>query len=356
MATHTVNVIASLDPASKSTGGNESADAGKLLEFNSDGQIQGSSNSSSLAAVKGTASGSGYGVHGESSSGTGVVGQSTTGNGVDAISNAKQAVSAINFHATEPVVKAKNANASNTAPLAQFHRNNNQGLTIKNDGGLEWDSATGAATTRTGLGLGTAATQPSTAFDAAGSASAAETAAIAHADGLVAALGTAASVDTGTGSANVPTTAQADVRYQGKNTVVDTVVFLPPGATIWTNIPAALTFFAGQSRWVIPMDLSAKTDIRLRVMMGGSGGSTNAKIRVLYKTQASGYSTTITDYVTVGTSEVQVTYGTSTNSLITTSWIPIIAGAKADVFIALAGIDGDGAADPAFLNIYLETR
>lgn len=170
------------------------------------------------------------------------------------------------------------------------------------------------------------------------------------------ALGTASTVDTGTGSANVPTTAQADVRYQGKNTVVDTVVFLPPGATIWTNIPAALTFFAGQSRWVIPMDLSAKTDIRLRVMMGGSGGNTNAKIRVLYKTQASGYSTTITDYVTVGTSEVQVTYGTSTNSLITTSWIPIIAGAKADVFIALAGIDGDGAADPGFLNIYLETR
>lgn len=174
--------------------------------------------------------------------------------------------------------------------------------------------------------------------------------------GWLLALGTAASVDTGTGSANVPTTAQADVRYQGKNTVVDTVVFLPPGATVWTNIPAALTFFAGQSRWVIPMDLSAKTDIRLRVMMGGSGGSTNAKIRVLYKTQASGYSTTITDYVTVGTSEVQVTYGTSTNSLITTSWIPIIAGAKADVFIALAGIDGDGAADPGFLNIYLETR
>jgi hypothetical protein len=178
MADFNINVTGSIDPAAKSTGGNESADAGKLAVYNTEGQIQGSSNSSSLAAVKGTASGSGYGVHGESSSGTGVVGQSTTGNGVDAISNQKQAVSAINFHATEPVVKVKNANAANTADLAQFHRNNNQGLAIKNDGGLGWDSATGAATTRTGLALGTAAT-----------------------------------VDTGTGSANVPTVAQADARY-----------------------------------------------------------------------------------------------------------------------------------------------
>lgn len=243
MATHTVNVIASLDPASKSTGGNESADAGKLLEFNSEGQIQGSSNSSSLAAVKGTASGSGYGVHGESYSGTGVVGQSTKGNGVDASSNEKQAVSAINFHATEPVIKAKNANAANTAPLAQFHRNNNQGLTVKNDGGLEWDSATGPATTRAGLGLGTAALQPSTAFDPAGSAAAAQAAAIAASQPLdsdltaIAALsttaygralltladaasgrtsfglGTASTVNTGTGASDVPTITDADGRY-----------------------------------------------------------------------------------------------------------------------------------------------
>lgn len=178
MAYFNINVTGSIDPAAKSTGGNEAADAGKLAIYNTEGQIQGSSDSSSLAAVKGTSSGSGYGVHGESSSGTGVVGQSTTGNGVDASSNQKQAVSAINFDDTEPVIKAKNANAANTAPLAQFHRNNNQGLTIKNDGGLEWDSATGPDTTRTGLGLGTAAT-----------------------------------VDTGTGSANVPTITQADARY-----------------------------------------------------------------------------------------------------------------------------------------------
>lgn len=159
MATHTINVTGTLDPASKSTGGNESADAGKLLEFNTEGQIQGSSNSSSLAAVKGSASGSSYGVHGDSVNGTGVVGQSVNGNGIDAASNNNKALSAINFDATDPVIAVKNANVANTAPLAIFHRNNNQGLTIKNDGSLEWDSATGAEETRDNLGLGSAAVE-----------------------------------------------------------------------------------------------------------------------------------------------------------------------------------------------------
>lgn len=151
---HEINITAEIDPAAKSTGGNGSADADKLLIFNSEGQIQGSADSSSLAAVKGTASGSAYGVHGESASGTGVVGQSINGNGVDASSTNKQAVSAINFHATEPPLKVKNANLANTAKLAQFHRLDNKGLDVLNDGGLEWDSPTGAQTTKTNLGLG----------------------------------------------------------------------------------------------------------------------------------------------------------------------------------------------------------
>ena len=146
----------------KSIGGNESADAGKVLEFNTEGQIQGSSDSSSLAAVKGTASGSGYGVHGESATGTGVVGQSTSGNGVDAASNTARAVSAINFAAAVAPVIVKNANVANTASLAHFHRNDNLGLEIKNDGSLSWDTATGASATRTALGLGTLATQSGT--------------------------------------------------------------------------------------------------------------------------------------------------------------------------------------------------
>lgn len=170
------------------------------------------------------------------------------------------------------------------------------------------------------------------------------------------ALGTAAQADTGTGASDVPTTTQADARYQGKNTSVDTVAILPPSLVDWVNMPAALTFFAAQNRWVVPMDLTLKTELKFHVITGSGAGSTNAKIRLLYRTQTAGYSTTITDYTTIGTSEVQVTIGTATNTLFSTTWIPIIAGAKDNIIVALAGIDGDGVADPRFLNVYLETR
>lgn len=101
-----------------------------------------------------------------------------------------------------------------------------------------------AATARGNLGLGTAATQATGAFDAAGAAAAAQAAAIAASQPLAAALttlagngapgaeglallllttvaavrtnlglGTAALVNTGTGAADVPTTAAADARY-----------------------------------------------------------------------------------------------------------------------------------------------
>lgn len=182
MATWNVNVSGTIDPNAKSTGGNGDADAGKLLEFNTEGQIQGSADSSSLAAVKGTASGSAYGVHGESVNGSGVVGQSTNGHGVEASSVNDHALLAIGLDDTTTVMRVKNANVANSANLAEFHRNNNQGLNVKNDGALEWTTATGAATTRTNMGLGTAATQPSSAFDAAGSAAAAQAFAIQRAN------------------------------------------------------------------------------------------------------------------------------------------------------------------------------
>ena len=169
-------------------------------------------------------------------------------------------------------------------------------------------------------------------------------------------LGTAAQANTGTGASDVPTITQADARYQLKNTAVDTVAILTPSATQWLNMPAALSFFLGSARWVLPMDLTNKSEVKLSVFMSSTPGAAGSKIRLLYRTQADGYSTTITDYTTVGTSEVQVTIGTSTITLVASAWTPIAAGAKTEVIVALAGIDGNGAADPTFASVYLETR
>lgn len=257
MATLTVNATGTIDHNAKSTGGNGAADAGKLLEFNSEGQIQGSAASSSLAAVKGQSSGSAYGVYGKSQTGTGVVAESVDGHGLDCSSINDHAASLVNFDATDAVLLVKNANVANTAPLAQFHRQNNQGLTVNNDGSLQWDTATGASGTRTNLGLGALALQGdgdkgditvsgsgatwNINADAVGTTEMADNAVtnaklanMAEAtikgrqagsgtgdpEDLTASqartalgLGTAALVNTGTGSGNVPTIAQADARY-----------------------------------------------------------------------------------------------------------------------------------------------
>jgi len=94
----------------------------------------------------------------------------------------------------------------------------------------------------------------------------------------------------------------------------------------------------------------------VHVLTGSSGGASTSKIRILYKTQASGYTTVISDYVTVCTGELQSVIGTTTNTVTSSAWLPIVAGAKAPVVLAVAGIDGNGSASPTILSVYLETR
>lgn len=172
-------------------------------------------------------------------------------------------------------------------------------------------------------------------------------------------LGTAAQVDTGTGAANVPTITQADARYTQIGYAPAQYSIAPVGQAAvlqWTNMPAALTFFLGQSRWFVMADLTNRTQIRLAGGVFNSAGSASAKLRILYRTQAAGYDLTISNYSTIGTSEVQMTLGTTVNTVVESGWIDIVAGAKGKVLIALAGIDGDGVADPAFTGIWVEVK
>ena len=45
-----------------------------------------------------------------------------------------------------------------------------------------------------------------------------------------------------------------------------------------------------------------------------------------------------------------------TNTVVSSAWINLVAGAKADVFIGLIGSGGDGALDPAFGSIVAQFR
>jgi len=140
----------------------------------------------------------------------------------------------------------------------------------------------------------------------------------------------------------------------------------PPGATsllvvpitadaaavTWTNMPAAATFWNGSHRHVMKVDLTNFTQVRLVVNKQGTAGATASKLILRYRTA---FSVTVGDYADIGTSEVSVAVNV-TNNVLTTAWIALIAGAKADVFVALVGSGGDGVIDPIFGNIVAQFK
>lgn len=122
--------------------------------------------------------------------------------------------------------------------------------------------------------------------------------------------------------------------------------------TVWSNMPADETFLLGSFNHVLQVDLSDYSECRLTVTRGTVAAANGALIRLKYKTT---FSTTVGDYSTIGTSavSVDVTNGSTVN---TSSWIPLADGAKADVFLAVAGDDGDASADPDFGAIIASFR
>lgn len=120
----------------------------------------------------------------------------------------------------------------------------------------------------------------------------------------------------------------------------------------WTNMPAAETFLFGSHRHVTKVDLTNYTQVRLVVNKQTTAGAASSVIFVKYRTA---FDTTVGNYSAIGTSAVQVAVNV-TNTVLVTSWVDLVAGAKADVFVAVAGSGGDGALDPAFGTISLEFK
>jgi len=132
---------------------------------------------------------------------------------------------------------------------------------------------------------------------------------------------------------------------------------LPVGASIiWTNMPAALSFWlatATAGPGIQRLDLTGYTQVRLRVMKLGVAGAAAAKLILRYK--ASPMTQVVANYSDIGASEVSLAVNV-TNTYLETAWINLVAGAKADVFMALLGSGGDGALDPAFGAIVAEFK
>jgi hypothetical protein len=120
-----------------------------------------------------------------------------------------------------------------------------------------------------------------------------------------------------------------------------------------TNCPVALQFFKNLPYMSIQrVDLSPFKYVRFNVMKGATAGAAANKMILRY---SSGFTTTAANMLDIGIVEVSVATNVL-NTALTTGWIELAAGAKADVFVGILTSGGDGALDPAYGNISAEFK
>lgn len=121
----------------------------------------------------------------------------------------------------------------------------------------------------------------------------------------------------------------------------------------WTSMPAAATLLAGHHRHVARANLASFTQVRLHVNKMGTAGVAGSKMILRY---SGSFGTTAATYTAdVGTSEVSCAID-ATDTFVSSAWIDLAEGAKADVFLAIVGTGGNGATTPQYGTIQAEFR
>jgi hypothetical protein len=121
----------------------------------------------------------------------------------------------------------------------------------------------------------------------------------------------------------------------------------------WASMPAADTFLFGNDRHATQVDLSQFTQARLVVKMEGTAGAAGATLALRY---VSPFSATVGDYLEVGDAAPVELAVDVADTLLVSAWEDMASGALGDVALCVVGYDGDGAASPAFGNIYAQFR
>jgi hypothetical protein len=114
----------------------------------------------------------------------------------------------------------------------------------------------------------------------------------------------------------------------------------------WNNQPAALTEIVGTNRR-IRVDLTNAIEARLSVNVT-TAGANNAQLRVQYSTDQATW-----NYLDGGTGP---SVGINATGLQVSSFVTLVSGARADVYLRVVGINGNNNADPRFSTIQLEVR
>lgn len=155
---------------------------------------------------------------------------------------------------------------------------------------------------------------------------------------------------------DIPTRADADSRYVQSGSAprsTNVTLVLNASSIAWTNMPSAATLMLGNAATVRAVDLSAFTECRLTVVQFNAAAS-GADLRLRYSASASG---SAGSYSAISTAECEVALGTAAGMhYLDSGWKTLAVGAIDEVYIAVVGIDGNGAADPAFLAVTAEFR
>ena len=132
-------------------------------------------------------------------------------------------------------------------------------------------------------------------------------------------------------------------------------VCILPGSTlsnafVWTNMPSAETILFNVNVNRFGLDLTPFTQMRwsfwLNVM-----GSAGAKLFVQWAATETGTYAAID-----GAAGTELAIDSGGTARKRSGWVNLAAGARADVFVRIAGSGGDGVADPGFGSMYLEFR
>lgn len=120
---------------------------------------------------------------------------------------------------------------------------------------------------------------------------------------------------------------------------------------LWTDVPVALTeFVGGQTIYRTKLDLTNFTWARLVAREMGVNFSSYFEIRIQYSLNGA-----VWDYLD-GVSGPKLGPFPTFGGTLASPYILITLAAKADVFIRIVGINGDGATDLSFSNVMLQLK
>lgn len=191
------------------------------------------------------------------------------------------------------------------------------------------------------------------------------TAADAAAQRTALALGSAAQSATGDFAAASHT---HDDRYYTEAEVDALLAALPSGGVLTIPIHADATasitltnqvsteqFLGNNNRNIFRENLSTFTDARLVArVVTGSASANSPRIRLMYDLVSGGFSTTIGNFASAAASG-DIACSMTTAGVIDSGWVALNATAKADTYLAVTQIGGDGVADPVLglVTLYL---